>query len=727
MNSVRAGARFYHRDISETQFMKLKIFLTVLFITSLICRLAAQSSDKETPAMKKAISEYNSLRYLSAIHHLNAVLEKDTSNVKAMEMIAFSYRQVKNYDEALFWYEKLSHQKSLKADWVLYFAEALASKQQYEKSEQWYRKYLSMMPADKRASEFSRADLNSFTQNNGFWKVAYTNLNTAASEYSPLYYKDGLLFSSNRLRKSASGRVFPWDNTPYSNLYQVAKLKDVKDVDTDSMMRVAFKGSGKAYRFNNDDTEPTSNDSKTLGQYNPALFMDTLGLALNSSGLAKPLMGRVNTKYHEGPASAFPDGSLIFTRNNFYKGRQGKSKTGINKLKLYIASGSGLTTITEFPYNSDEYSVGHPALSTDGNILVFASDMPQGYGGTDLYYCVRSGAGQWTRPVNLGKQINTEGNEQFPYLAKDGTLFFASTGHAGLGGLDVFEVALKDMKPVHQPRNMGVPVNSSADDFGLVRSEDGKSGYFSSNRRGGDDIYHFSQASSRVRIEGTIKDARTKLPLGGSRLLMRHLDGTDTVRTDTKGQFSKDLAKERDYEITGQKLGYVSQMGFTTTVGITKDSVIRMDILLNKTESPQQYVISNCDSLKRVFSVQNIYYDLDRSEIRYDARPALDELVALMKKYPEITVITSSHCDSRASEEYNRNLSLRRGEAARSYLISRGISAFRVKVEYYGKTRLVNRCYPGVVCSEQDQQLNRRTEFDVILNGVNLTQLNCED
>lgn len=677
--------------------------------------------------MRKAEAEFNSFKYVSAIGDLKKVLLQDSTNVRAQEMIAFSYRRVNNYEAALFWYEKLSMTKPVKPDIALYYAEALATAQQYEKSEQWYRKYLSMVPDDKRAVSFSRTDLYSLAQkSSSIWRVAFTNLNTAASEFSPVFYKNGLIFSSNRIEKSFKARVFPWDNSPYLNLYEVKNLKEIREVNPDSVLKGRSRKSRGYSRYNDDDTPPTSNDSRTLGQYSPAIVRDSLAPILSKTIKVNKLKGKVNTRYHDASASVFPDGSIIFTRNNYFKGKAGSGKDGVNKLKLYIASAPALKKIVEFPYNSDEYSVGHPALNSEGNILIFVSDMPGGYGGTDLYYSVRSG-NQWTRPVNLGKKINTEGNEKFPYWAKDGTLYFASNGYAGLGGLDIFEVKLKDVQPQSAPRNLGTPINSPYDDFSFIISEDNKSGYFSSNRRGNDDIYHFSQAAQRIILEGTVTDARTKLPLRGSRLLLRHLDGTDTIHVNEKGQFRRQLARETDYEVTAQKLGYVSQMAFTTSVGIDRDSTIHMDLQLNKAESSQQFVINNCDSLKKVFSVGNIYYDLDRSEIRYDARPTLDALVDLMRKYPSIRVITSSHCDSRASDEYNRRLSLRRGESAKSYLVARGIDPFRIKVEYYGKTRLVNRCYDGVPCSEADQQLNRRTEFDIILNGVNLTQLNCDD
>lgn len=729
MSLALARAKYYLQDISDKRIMKLH-FYTTLFFTCFLGAVAqdtfAQSS-KEDPDLKKATIEYNSLRYISAVPSLQKVLQRDSGNVKAQEMLAYSYRMLKNYDEALLWYDKLGKQKTVQPKWALYLAEALANKQNYERSEGWYRKYLSLVPADKRATAFSNGRSVALTKNVGNWKLLFTNLNSQGSDYSPVYYKDGLLFSSNRKPSKVSKTVFGWDNTPFTNLYTVSTLKEIKTLSPDSLLAVAQNQKNKDYRFNDDDTDPTSNDSKTLGIYNSSLERDTLGIILSKQVTITPLKGNVNTKFHEGSAAVFPDGSIIFTRNNYYQGSAQTSRDGINKLKMFTAGGTGLNNISPFPYNNNEYSVGHPALNKDGSILIFASDMPGGYGGTDLYYCVRSGAGQWTRPVNLGKQINTEGNEMFPALDKEDMLYFASTGHPGLGGLDIFEVQLKEMKPVSPVRNMGLPINSFADDFGLIKSADGKGGFLSSNRRGNDDIYQFGRATYRILLEGVITDAITHLPMPGSRILMHHLDGIDTIRANNKGEFRKEMPLESEYETTTQKLGYVSQIGFVSSIGIAKDTVIKMDIRLNKTENAQQYVLNNCDSLKKVFAVQNVYYDLDRSEIRPDARPALDELAALMKKYPEISVITSSHCDSRASESYNRALSIRRAESSKSYLISKGISSSRVKVEYYGKTRLVNRCFDGVPCSEADQQLNRRTEFDVILNGVNITRQNCGD
>jgi outer membrane protein OmpA-like peptidoglycan-associated protein/tetratricopeptide (TPR) repeat protein len=710
--------------------MKTPILKSTLFLltTVLITFNSGYAQTKKSKTeLSNATLDFKTLRYASAVQKLNKIIARDSSNITVQEMLAYSYKMLQNYDEALKWYEKLTQQKSLKPEWALFYAEALANNQKYERSEGWYRKYVTMMPADKRAAALAVANQSSFSKNTGNWKISFTNLNTISSDYSPAYYKEGLIFSSNRKKESLTKHVFQWDNSPFTNLYAVDKLSDIKEINRDSLMNIARKTSDSKYKFNDDDTAPTSNDTKNLGTFNTAIQRDSLQESLKSKTKIHLLKGSINTKYHEGTAAAFPDGSIIFTRNNYFKGHAQQGTDGINKLKLYTATGDKLSHVIEFPFNSNDYSTGHPTLNADGTLLIFASDMPGGFGGTDLYYCVRSGNGQWTRPINLGKKINTEGNEMFPQLDKDGILYFASTGLPGLGGLDIFQVQLKEMKPIEPPKNLGVPINSAKDDFGLIKSQDGKSGFFSSNRNGNDDIYQVKRAFQLMILEGQITDAKTHIPLAGSRLLMRHIDGIDTIKTNLRGEFRREMPRETDFATTAQKPGYVNKIGFLSSSGITKDSVIRMNITLNKTENVQQYVLNHCDSLKKVFAIKNIFYDLDRSEIRFDARPALDELVLLMRKYPEITVISSSHCDSRASEEYNRQLSLRRGESAKNYLIAKGIKPSRLNVEYYGKTRLINRCFDGIPCSEADQQLNRRTEFDIIINGINITQQSCND
>ena len=695
----------------------LFLFLSLIFFGS-FQKLFSQSSNANSQ-LKIAEREYKKLHFLSAVSYLNKVVQADSTSVRAMELMADSHRNLRNYDEALEWYGKLSKQSNLKSEWVLFYAEALANKEKYEESEKWYRKYLSLVPADKRASSFIKADAASF-QGNSDWSVSTTDLNTPASEYSPAWYKKGLLFISNRKPKEIVKNVFGWDQTPFSDVFVVDNLEKITKVKLDSN---SSAGISNAYRNNDDDTDPTSNDSKTVGVYNPNVYNASSALSTSN---AYPLHGTIKTRFHEGPLVISSDGSLLFTRNNYSKFNASTSKEGIIKLKLYQASGINWNKVEELPFNSDEYSCGHPALSNDGNVLIFVSDMPGGFGGKDLYSSVKtSGGKQWTKPVNMGKKINTEGNEMFPFWGKDGVLFFASTGYAGLGGLDIFEVMLKDLRPVGTPHNLGAPINSSADDFGLIRSEDGKSGYFSSNRYGNDDIYSYLRQSYSIKLRGKILDARTDVAWPGSKVFLRTSNGNDTLKVSNKGEFSFELDKETDYEVIGYNPDYVTKRQFLSTTGIRSDTTIIVNFMLDKAETSQKWVVKNCDSLKRVFNIPNIYYNLDASTIREDSKIVLDNLAQLMKAHSEISIITASHCDSRASAMYNKALSLRRGGATRAYLLSKGIKPGRVRVEYYGKSRLVNRCFDGVNCSEEDQQLNRRTEFDVLLNGVNLSQLDC--
>jgi outer membrane protein OmpA-like peptidoglycan-associated protein len=686
---------------------------TLLLLLSFTLYAIAARSQGSEPILRKATIEYQALRYSSAIKELQDVMQKEPDNEKAIEMLAASNRHIKNYDEAVYWYGELTKLKHLKPEWALFYAEALRNKSRYEESEQWYRKYLSLKPADRRAKAFSTANMNAFA-NTGEWKVDYTNINSTAAEYSPMFFKDGLLFISNRQPKTRY--TFHWDQTPYTDMYVIDHLDDIKAVEPKDSSEVA--AAERVLAKSNAD-QPTSFLS-LFASKKPKTVADEEG-AVD----AHPLRGKVKTTYHEGPAILLPEGSLMFTRNN-YNGRVAqKSTTGINKLKIYTATGDNWDKITSFAYNNNEYSTGHPAISADGKILIFASDMPRGFGGTDLYYCVRTGDGKpWGRPVNLGAKINTEGDEQFPYLDKNGKLYFASTGLAGLGGLDIFEIVLKDMKAVGTPKNLGAEVNSPFDDFGLIVGEDGKSGFFSSNRQGNDDIFQFRRIAYAVKLKGVVLDSKTNRPVKGSIVLLRHNGIIDTIKTDMSGEFMRPLAKETDYEVAGRMPMYISNDAFVSSVGISTDTTLNVVLKLDKPQMSQQLVLNNCEALKKEYATESIYFDLDKSFIREDARRPLDALANLMIQHPEMYVITASHTDSRASEGYNKALSLRRGESAKAYLVSKGIKAGRIEVKYYGKSRLVT-CPDGTICPESEQQKNRRTEFEVVLNGVNLNQLNC--
>lgn len=624
----------------------------------------------------------------------------------------------------------------IKPEWALYYAQALANKQQYQASEQWYSKYLQLTTDSKVAASFVKAysHIDDFLKNHADWKIEYLNINTAGAEYSPTYYKNGMIFVSNRRTPGIVKNVFEWDKTPYSDLYFVERSK-IKGIDPDSIMdvlRKEIKASGrKLYKENDDDTEPTSNDSRIVGSYNLKLLRDTLGDYLAAQVDAQPLQGAINSKYHEGPAAVLPGGSVMFTRNNYIKKKYAESKDGINKLQLYVAKAPDFGTIESFAYNNDQYSVGHPALNKLGTLLIFTSDMPGGFGGTDLYYSTRATVtDKWSKPVNMGPVINTAGNEMFPAMYKDSVLLFSSTGHAGLGGLDIFQVALDGVTPLHTPVNLGAPINSSVDDFGIIRNDDGKSGYFTSNRKGSDDIYSFKYIAYTIKVKGVVVDSLTGRFIENAVVTI----GNDNQTSET-GSFEAQLSKATDYKITAAKDGYTNcTNAFVSTKGITSDTTLNVVLKLCKIIPKPEPVLAvkpveikplNCDSLKDLVAVRKIYYDLDKSAIRPDSHTELDNLIKVLKSHPQLKVILASHCDSRASSKYNDALSMRRSISSRAYLLKNGISLARMKIEAYGKSRLANNCPDGVKCTEADQQLNRRTEFILVKDGMELQDINC--
>ncbi|WP_216351060.1 OmpA family protein, partial [Mucilaginibacter polytrichastri] len=657
--------------------------------------------------------------------------------LEAQEMIADSYRNIKDYSKADYWYTQLTQAPTIKPQWALYYAEVLANKQDYTGSEKWYQKYLELVTTDNRAAAFAKVypQVDGFLRNRKDWSISYLNINTAASEYSPLYYKKGLIFASNRKMGVLSKKVFGWDQTPFSDLYEVKNRQDIKAVNLDSLKTALKKDTkikGKRYKENDDDTPPTANDSQTQGNYNPKFLQDTIGDYLSAKVAADPVMGNVNSPYHEGSATLLPDGSLMFTRNNYFKGKYNESKDGVNKLKIFTAKAPKWEIIEPFPYNNDQYSTGHPSLNKEGTILIFASDKPGGYGGTDLYYCKRATTNsEWETPVNMGPIINTEGNELFPTLYKDSTLYFSSTGHPGLGGLDVFQVALSNLKPLHAPINLGSPINSSVDDFGLIRSEDGKHGFFSSNRNGNDDIYSFLHNDFEIKLHGTIVDAHTNEPICYSTALLKPY-GLKDLEPDMPCSFGSLLQPETDYHVTATNYGYSTAVANFSTRGIHKDTTINIVLKITGLKRPfdldkeTSASTFNCDSLKKTLTIDKIYYDLDKSFIRPDAQVQLAKLIKLLNEQPDLKLLIASYCDSRESKAYNMALSLRRSQAAKDYLVANGIDAARIYTEHFGENNLVNDCPDGVPCTEAEQQLNRRSEFSIIKSGKKVLSMDCK-
>lgn len=704
---------------------------------ALMVQISSAQKNQPDAVFKTAEKEYNALRYAYAIPLLERVVKEQPNHNRATALLANSYRKTKDYKNAATWYAKLVNQTPLKPEWALAYAEVLANNKDYSASENWYKQYLTLVGADASASEFVKAyQSSSFLNNKKRWMVGFANINTVQSEYAPTYYKGGLLFVSNRKVKGLTKNVFAWDQTPFSDLYFVDKLDKIKAVNVDSVMLAAKTDKNLQKRFyvvNNDDTRKTSNDSRTFVDSYPVLN-DTLAKSLGSEELATRLKGAVNTKYHEGPVALLPDGKMIFTRNNYYKGKAGKSNDGIIKLKLYTASTANMDDVKPFAYNNDEYSVGHPALNSTGTLLIFASDMPGGLGGSDLYYSTRATTNdEWSKPINMGSVINTKGDELFPTLYQDQQLYFSSTGHAGLGGLDIFEIALNGTTATGKPLNLGAPINSSVDDFSLVRNASGDNGFFASNRRGNDDIYTLIYSDVKIVLKGMLTEKSGGQPLANINIGVEHNGQRLNIKTDAQGNYNYQLPKNTLTKLSFIVPSYTAKQISISTDEITDDTVIVKDIALDKIGQPIQmgnngnFIAANkCDSLKQVMKDFVIYYDLDKSAIRKDATGITDKLAVFLKANPHFEISAASYCDSRASEDYNIRLSQRRSQSVKNYLVNKGISANRIKISFYGEENLVNNCTDGVKCTEEEQQLNRRTEFFLLYKGKKISDVDCE-
>ena len=440
--------------------------------------------------------------------------------------------------------------------------------------------------------------------------------------------------------------------------------------------------------------------------------------------MKKPVLmpGNFNQLYHDGPVSFSNDFKQVFTtRTTTSNARVDAQKIKTYLLKIYFANIDEKGNIGQyepFPYNSETFSLAHPTLSRNNQQLIFSSDMSGGYGGSDLYES-NFVNGSWTKPVNLGDKINTAGNEVFPYWANDSVLFFSSTEHLGFGGLDIFKSVFVGGE-WSEPENLKRPINSSYDDFGIVLNEKLDGGFFSSNRpegKGSDDIYAFRNlkaglskaaipiSENKLTVSGVVKEKESGSPLSDATIFILESESGQVLvlKTDSNGNYKTTLEYDKPYVAKAMKDGFFHDCELFRTPSDkgTYTFDIPQDLLLLKIE------------VNHVFTVQNIYYNLGKWDIREDAYPELDNLVQMMKQYP-IKAELSSYTDSRGSGESNMQLSQKRAESAVDYMVQHGIDRQRIIAKGYGETRLINQCSDGVPCTEEQHQENRRTEFKIL-------------
>jgi len=429
----------------------------------------------------------------------------------------------------------------------------------------------------------------------------------------------------------------------------------------------------------------------------------------------KRVLGDVNTKFHEAGVAISKDlKTVYFTANNFYKKKFLTDSSGVNNLQIFRAQldVEGKWTMKEkLSLNNDQYSIGHPALNHDDSKLYFVSDMPGSYGKTDIYVVDINEDGSFGVPRNLGPKINTKEKEMFPYIGIDNILYFSTDGHPGYGELDIFASKIFD-NSVSQPINLDEPVNSPEDDFAFIIDDTRDRGFFSSNRDegvGDDDIYSFLASPGlyihcEQAIAGVVRSESSGDLLPGTKVVLLDEDGDEIATTvaDASGAYRLEGAIcGTDVTVIGSLERYLNDERDITVVNDIDAAPYRLNLNL-----PDQFVSNRVN-------INTIYFDFDKSNIRPDAAKELDKVVQVMNEYPELLIEAGSYTDSRGKDKYNMKLSERRAKSTVDYIVSKGINSDRITYKGYGETDLVNKCSNGVKCTEEEHQLNRRTEFTI--------------
>lgn len=638
------------------------VYKISLFVFVILCSgtLLAQKTQ-----LKKAERAYDEYAYIDAQEIYLKVVADGYRSAEILKKLGNTYYFNADYSKAAKWYTELINDFPDETEPEYYFraAQSLKSQGDYKTADEYMDKFtevggLTQVIQNYQDNKDYLSDIQSKTDK---YNVESVQINTANSDFGPSFYMTDKIVFASAMDTVVDGklRLHEWNNQPFLNLYIADKNEDGK-----------------------------------------------------LSNMVK-LSGDISSKFHESSPSFSSDGTTVyFTRNNFIDGKKGKDKDKNIRLKVYKATKVSENTwvnIEELPFNSDSYSVAHPALSPDGKKLYFSSDMPGTRGQSDLWYVDILDDTNYGDPVNLGIHINTEARENFPYISSNNVLYFATDGRAGLGGLDIFYTQLDDMGMPTQISTLGSPINSSKDDFGFIIDEESNIGFLSSNRDGsagsvGDDIYRLIRICE-ITVTGLVTDIDTGELLPGALVTVLDEDNNEitNMTVGSTAKYSFNLECDKQYTIIGTKEAYEPAEKIINTP--KESSVIDLPLELKSSdECPPE-------DLGCRLSLQPIYFDFDRYNIRPDAAIELAKILAAMREYPQLIIHIESHTDSRGSHAYNELLSERRAQSTMEWLVEKGVSRERLSARGYGESRLINECSDGVECTDEQHQLNRRSMF----------------
>ena len=643
----------------------MKNTLQIIFLLIISLSLNAQ-----TTILKKGTKQYNNLAYVDAIKTYEKLAIDGYKSVDLFQKLGNSYYFNAKLKEANKWYNQLFDLKEkVEPEYYYRYSQTLKANEEYEKANSYLDQFYKMSQDDLRGNLYNNQKnyQEVIAKNSGRFEIKNTSINSKLSDYGSAIFGDKLIFSTSRDSIGFTKVISKWTSHSFTNLY-AAKI----------------------------------NEDGSLGK--PEKFSKAM-----------------NTKFHEATPIFTKDlKTVYFTRNNYNEGKVGKDEKQIILLKLYKATldNDKWDDIIELPFNSDLYSVAHPALSPDEKTLYFASNMPGTKGESDIFKVAINVDGSFGTPVNLLGQINTEGRETFPYITKENELFFASDGHQGLGGLDIFVTKLNQQGEPGDIINIGSPVNGPVDDFAFIIDNRTQLGFFSSNRKEGlgfDDIYSFKENKKLILeceqiLKGIVTNFETNQILDNAKVTLFDENFIKLQETicDTNGFYTFNVECGKKYYVRAEKEEFE-----------TKESAIIIPKTSGKTNLPlavskKVKEIKVGTDLSKTFDIKIIYFDLDKSIIRSDAAVDIAKIIQIMKDYPAMKVDVRSHTDSRQTFKYNESLSNKRVKATIAWMIKNGIDKDRISGRGYGEIQLINNCADGVECSEMEHQLNRRSEFIIV-------------
>ncbi|SMO77592.1 OmpA family protein [Solitalea koreensis] len=647
----------------------MKRFLQILFLLVFVLDVHSVQAQFE-----KANQEFEQLSYATALDLYKKDFESNKRLV-SLQRIAECSKKMKLYKEWESWSSKLVQFDGKNPESFLMYGQALLSNGKYMEAKQAFHLYGRYANGKLGEAQFLMASCDSaITQLSNPVSLATVKphdvLNTPYDDWGLVKYREGFVFSSDRPWEQKNidkndHKVYGWTGRPFLKLFYVEYNKE----------------------------------NNSFG--NPTLFSDFF-----------------NGEYHTAGA-AFNDreNTVFFSRTRFIT----TPETG-NKpiLRNEIFMSEAWKEAAPFKYNSIlKYSVGDPACSADGKRLYFVSDMPGGYGGSDIYYCELGPDKEWGPFKNMGPEINTSGDERFPTLMGDNVLFFSSNGRIGMGGLDIYRATFEKNKwgnIIH----MDYPINSPQDDFGLIVTKISSvpeypdkvklEGFFASDRfdgKGSDDIYTYTcitpQFQKEYILKGRTMNKETGLPISGVTISIMDIktNSVTTFKSDDKGDYVLPLKPNREYEIVMKRNNY-----FASKQRLNTGDKLSVDAL----QADLKFDPIVLDRTKRL---NNIYYDVNKATITPESQVELDNLLSVMKENPEISIELSAHTDSRGDATANLALSQKRAQTIADYIIAHGVAANRIIAKGYGKTKPLVSCDNGD-CSEAEHALNRRTEFKVL-------------